>query len=105
MYTPEHETFWATYPWDLNPWIADDRRHMISTKTYPLPRACRLEGLQITRVETLDYRNTLPSTDSGNFHTVSKLGRWATAILMASTALRVEETLCVPAQITLKNRH
>uniref|UniRef100_A0AAV1VEM5 Uncharacterized protein n=1 Tax=Peronospora matthiolae TaxID=2874970 RepID=A0AAV1VEM5_9STRA len=45
----------------------------------------------------------IPSNDLGNFHAISKFGRWEMAILMARPALRVEENLCVTAQITLRN--
>ena len=34
-FTPEHETFWATYRWDLNPWILDGKGRTLSPRVYP----------------------------------------------------------------------
>ena len=94
---------WGTYRWDENPWIVDDKGMMLSTKKYPLLHACRLADLHIQRVSTLDYRIRLPRTEHNTHHTVSKLGQWATAILMASPSLHVDEVMHIPAQLTLRN--
>ena len=102
-YTQEHKVFWATYRWDENPWIVDDKGNMLSTKKYPLIRACSLADLHIQRVSTLDYRIRLPETEHTTYHTIPKLGLWATAILMASPCLHIDEVLRTPDQLTLRN--
>ena len=38
-FTQEHTTFWATYRWDLNPWILDEKGRTLSTSLYPLLKA------------------------------------------------------------------
>ena len=84
LYTQEHKDFWATYRWDENPWIVDDKGRMLSTKKYSLLHACTLVELHNRRVSTLDYSIRLPSKELTTCHTLPKLGLWATAILMAS---------------------
>ena len=62
LYTQEHKDFWATYRWDENPWIVDDKGRMLSTREYSLLQACTLAELHIRRVSLLDYSIRLPST-------------------------------------------
>ena len=56
LYTQEHKDFWATYTWDQNPWIVDDKGRMLTTKKFSLQTAYTLADLHIRRVSTLDYR-------------------------------------------------
>ena len=100
-YTHEHKDFWATYKWDENPWIVDDKGRILSTKSYSVLHACTLAELHIRRVTTLDYRIRLPSKELTSCHTLSKLGLWATAILMASPYLHEGAVMQIPSQLTL----
>uniref|UniRef100_M4BIM6 RxLR effector candidate protein n=1 Tax=Hyaloperonospora arabidopsidis (strain Emoy2) TaxID=559515 RepID=M4BIM6_HYAAE len=100
-FTQEDTTFWATYRWDLNPWILDEKGRTLSTSLYPLLKACTLADLQITRVAALDYQITLPSTAADKFHTIPKLGRWATAIIAAGPGLSVGGTVEISPQLQL----
>ena len=103
LYTQEHKDFRATYRWDENPWIVDDKGRMLSTKKYSLLHACTLAELHIRRVSTLDYSIRLPSTELTTCHTLPKLGLWATAILMASPYLHEGAVMQIPAQLTLRD--
>ncbi|TDH65746.1 hypothetical protein CCR75_002024 [Bremia lactucae] len=49
MYTQEHKDFWATYRWDRNPWLVNDKGVMLSAKEYPLLNTCTLAEIHIQR--------------------------------------------------------
>ena len=68
-----------------------------------LSNDCTLAELHIRRVITLDYRIRLLSTRLNTYHTLPKLGLWATAILMASPYLHEGEEMQIPAQLTLRD--
>ncbi|TDH73193.1 hypothetical protein CCR75_003209 [Bremia lactucae] len=97
----KHKDFWATYRWDENPWIVDTKGDMLSTTTYFLLQACLIADFCIRRVSTLDYSMD-PEYKTAFVSYKIKLGRWATAILVADPYLHVVEQLQLPAQLTLR---
>ena len=83
--------------------ILDEKDRTLSTSLYPLLKAYTLADLRITRVTALDYQVTLPSTGADKFHTIPKLGRWATAIIAASPSLSVGGTVEILPQLQLRH--
>ena len=100
----EIQRFWSTFNWSANPWIRDYRGGIMTRRAYDRIEDSSLARLSISRTGPAEFAILIPKPPhQPHHHSMRKLRRWATALLLSTPAIPIGSRL--DAHHPLRMRH